>query len=88
MKPEFQDRGTISLNACEEIDYLHMILFQVTPAELIDVEFIKPKHSKMLKIKCFASQEDESYWWPTGSSQKHYIKSYSYELVPQVCCLC
>ena len=23
-----------------------MILFQVTPVELIDVEFIKPKHSK------------------------------------------
>ena len=28
-----------------------MILFQVTPAELIDVKFIKPKHNKILKIK-------------------------------------
>ena len=28
-----------------------MILFQVTAAELIDVEFIKPKHSKIAKIK-------------------------------------
>ena len=36
---------------CEEIDHLQMILFPVTPAELIDVEFIKPKHSKILNIK-------------------------------------
>ena len=52
-------------------------MYQVTPAELIDIECIKAKHSKNPKHQVDAntylgSQEDESYWWTTGSSeQKH-----------------
>ena len=39
-----QDRHMMSLYM---INYLHNgVMFQVTPAELIDIEFIKPKHIK------------------------------------------
>ena len=45
VEPELQD----FIMLCEVIDYLHMVLFQIIPAELIDIAFIKPKHSKSLE---------------------------------------
>ena len=73
-----------------------MILFHVTPVELIDVEFIKPKHSKNPEHQDDTSVLPAKKMKVTGGSQNcpkikaetlHNI-AYSYELVPQPYCLC
>ena len=71
-----------------------MILFQLTPAELIDIEFIKPKHSKNPEHQDDTSVLPAKRMKVTGGPQdlpkiKAETLHYSiYELVPQLYCLC
>ena len=70
MQPEPQARQTYDFIIYDQL-LTYGVMFQVTPAELIDIEFIKPKHIKNHEQQDNASALQAKRMKVTGGPAEH-----------------